>query len=30
MPLLFLLYLNDLPQAGDCDLFPDADDSCIM
>ena len=27
-PLLFLLYVNDMKQAVDCDLFPYADDSC--
>ena len=29
-PLLFLLYINDMPQAGDCDLFQYADDTCIL
>ena len=28
-PLLFLLYLNDMPQAVKCDLFLYADDSCL-
>ena len=27
-PLLFLLYVNDVKQAVDCDLFLYADDSC--
>ena len=29
-PLLFLLYVNDLKQAVDCDLFLYADDSCSV
>ena len=29
-PLLFLLYVNDMKQAVDCDLFPYADDSCLV
>ena len=29
-PLLFLLYVNDMEQAVDCDLFLDADDSCLV
>ena len=29
-PLLFLLYVNDLKQAVDCDLFLYADDSCLV
>ena len=29
-PLLFLLYVNDLKQAADCDLFLYADDSCLV
>ena len=28
-PLLFLLYVNDMKQAVDCDLFLYADDSCL-
>ena len=27
---LFLLYVNDLPQAVDCDLFLYADDTCLL
>ena len=29
-PLLFLLYVNDMKQAIDCDLFLYADDSCLV
>ena len=29
-PLLFLLYINDMPQAVSCDLFLYADDSCLV
>ena len=29
-PLLFLLYINDMPQALSCDLLLYADDSCIV
>ena len=29
-PLLFLLYVNDMSQAVDCDLFLYADDSCLV
>ena len=29
-PLIFLLYVNDMPQAMDCDLFLYADDSCLL
>ena len=29
-PLLFLLYINDMPQAVDCDLFLNADDTCLL
>ena len=29
-PLLFLLYVNDMKQAVDCDLFLSADDSCLV
>ena len=29
-PLLFLLYINDMPQAVDCDLFLYADDTCLL
>ena len=28
-PLLFLLYVNDMPQAVKCDLFLYADDTCL-
>ena len=27
-PLIFLMYMNDMAQADDCDLFLYADDSC--
>ena len=27
---LFLLYINDMPQAVDCDLFFYADDTCLL
>ena len=29
-PLLFLLYVKDMRQAVDCDLFLYADDSCLV
>ena len=29
-PLIFLLYVNDMPQAVDCNLFLYADDSCLV
>ena len=29
-PLLFLLYINDMPQAADCELFLCADDTCLI
>ena len=29
-PLLFLLYINDMPQAVDCDLFLYAADTCLL
>ena len=29
-PLIFLLYVNDMPQAVDCDLLLYADDSCLV
>ena len=29
-PLLFLIYVNDMPQAVNSDLFLYADDSCLM
>ena len=29
-PLLFLLYINDMPQSVDCDQFPYADDTCLL
>ena len=29
-PLLFLLYVNDMKQAMDCNLFLYADDSCLV
>ena len=29
-PLLFVLYVNDMKQAVDCDLFHYADDSCLV
>ena len=29
-PLLFLLYVNDISQAVDCELFLYADDSCLQ
>ena len=28
-PLLFLIYVNDIPQAVKCDLFLYADDKCL-
>ena len=29
-PLLFLLYINNMPQAVDCDLFLYVDDTCLL
>ena len=29
-PLLFLLYINDMPQAVTCDLLLCADDTCFV
>ena len=29
-PLLFLLHINDMPQAVGCDLFLYADDTCLL
>ena len=29
-PLLFLMYINDIPQAVDCDLFLYARDTCLL
>ena len=29
-PLVFLLYVNDMPQSVDCDLLLYADDSCLV
>ena len=29
-PLIFLLYVNDMPQSVDCDLLLYADDSCLV
>ena len=29
-PLIFLLYVNDMPQAIDCDLLLYADDACLI
>ena len=29
-PLLFFLYINDMPQAADCDLFLYADNTCLL
>ena len=29
-PLLFLLYINDMPQAVKCELFLYADDTCLI
>ena len=29
-PLLFLLYVNDMPKAVDCELFRCAGDSCLV
>ena len=29
-PLLFLLYVNDMKEAVNCDLFLYADDSCLV
>ena len=29
-PLLFLLYINDMPQAVTCDLLLYADDTCLV
>ena len=28
-PLLFLIYVNDMSQAAECDLYLYADDSCL-
>ena len=28
-PLLFLIYINDMSQAGKCNLFVYADDTCL-
>ena len=28
-PLIFLIYVNDMPQSVDCDLFLYADDTCV-
>ena len=28
--MLFLLYINTMPQAADCDLFLYADDTCLL
>ena len=28
-PLIFLIYINDMPQSVDCDLFLYADDTCL-
>ena len=28
-PLIFLIYVNDMPQSIDCDLFLYADDTCL-
>ena len=29
-PLLFLLHVNDMPQAVDCELFLYIDDTCLV
>lgn len=29
-PLIFLLYVNDMPRAVDCDLLLYADDTCLI
>ena len=29
-PLFFLLYINDMPQAIDCELLLYADDTCLI
>ena len=29
-PLLFFLYINDMSQAADCDLFLYADNTCLL
>ena len=29
-PLLFLIYVNDMPMAVKCDLFLYADDTCLV
>ena len=28
-PLIFLIYVNDMPQSVDCDMFLYADDTCL-
>ena len=28
-PLIFLIYVNDMPQSVDCDLLLYADDTCL-
>ena len=29
-PLMFLIYINDMSQAAECDLYLYADDSCLL
>ena len=29
-PLLFWIYVNDMPQVVDCELFPYTNDSCLL
>ena len=29
-PLMFLIYINDMAQAVDCDLYLFADDACLV